>query len=271
MRCFDYFSIYKSCFCNNSSRSKSFCKWKCWARKWSKVSDDRAFKTLQDALKEIYVSQTVHHPCICDLLGYNTQERLPAIGKEEEKTIVALFFELLPYSVKEVASKNLLSNTLKVRIAVEVRHDAPRPEAWEHHDEQCLRLKNHRLRPRSRKRDVSDKYESDKWHRHARLHVARDGERGRIRQQDGRLLVRRRPLRTLHNVGMEYPKASSGIRNYGISLIKRRTSFKAAERPTFDEIIGDMFCNNFFTCIRSWCESHQASLPWTESHPIGSE
>ena len=228
MRCFDYFSIYKSCFCNNSSRSKSFCKWKCWARKWSKVSDDRAFKTLLDALKEVYVSQTVHHPCICDLLGYNTQERIPAIGKEEEKAKVALFFELLPCSAKEVASKNLLN----------------------------------------------------KGHRHARLHVARDGERGRVRQQDGRLLVRRRPLRTLHNVsmrdrlnnvGMERPKASSGISDYGISLIKRCTSFKAAERPTFDEIIGDMFCNNFFTCIRSWCESHQASLPWTESHPIASE
>ena len=31
-----------------------------------------------------------------------------------------LFYELLPYSAKEVASKNLLSSTLKVGIAVEV-------------------------------------------------------------------------------------------------------------------------------------------------------
>ena len=84
------------------------------------ISDDKAFKTLQNAVKEIEVSGSVRHPCICDLLGYNTPEHLPVFGKESEKTTVALFFELLPYSVKEVASKSLLSNTLKVRIAVEV-------------------------------------------------------------------------------------------------------------------------------------------------------
>ena len=37
-----------------------------------------------------------------------------------QKTTVALFFEILPYNMQEVASKNLMSNKLKVRIAVAV-------------------------------------------------------------------------------------------------------------------------------------------------------
>ncbi|KAK8847113.1 hypothetical protein M9Y10_019693 [Tritrichomonas musculus] len=193
------------------------------------VSDDRAFKTLQDALKEIYVSQTVHHPCICDLLGYNTKERLPAIGKEEEKTIVALFFELLPYSVKEVASKNLLSNTLKVRIAVEVAFGMSHlhSRGMMHRD---LKLENIMMN------SVFDSKIIDFGLVHASEMSATSTS---LTNGIGTLAY------MLNNVSMEYPKASSGISDYCISLIKRCTSFKAAERPTFNEIIDDMCCNNF--------------------------
>ena len=232
------------------------------------VSDDRAFKTLQDALKEIYVSQTVHHPCICDLLGYNTKERLPAIGKEEEKTIVALFFELLPYSVKEVASKNLLSNTLKVRIAVEVAFGMSHlhSRGMMHRD---LKLENIMMN------SVFDSKIIDFGLVHASEMSATSTsltngigtlaymspEMVNEEEYDNKTdvysygiilfalftgsLPKQSMRDRLNNVSMEYPKASSGISDYCISLIKRCTSFKAAERPTFNEIIDDMCCNNF--------------------------
>lgn len=35
------------------------------------VKDDIAFKTLQNAVKEINFSETASHTCICNFLGYN--------------------------------------------------------------------------------------------------------------------------------------------------------------------------------------------------------
>ena len=84
--------------------------------------DENAFKTLKNSLKELEVGMNVHHPCICEALGYNTNEALPGTAQEdqEEKTTIALFFELLPFSIESVIKKGLMSNTLKVRTAVEV-------------------------------------------------------------------------------------------------------------------------------------------------------
>ena len=65
----------------------------------------------------------IRHPCICEAIGYDTHERLPEVGtknQQKKKKTIALFFELLPFSVEDVIKKGLMSNTLKVRIAVEV-------------------------------------------------------------------------------------------------------------------------------------------------------
>ncbi|KAK8841617.1 hypothetical protein M9Y10_027242 [Tritrichomonas musculus] len=232
------------------------------------VSDDRAFKALKNAVKEIEVSGAVRHPCICDLLGYNTQERLPVFGKESEKTTVALFFELLPYSVKEVASKNLLSNTLKVRIAVEVAFGMSHlhSRGMMHRD---LKLENIMMNSvfdskiidfgLVRARDLSDSFSSLTKGIGTLAYMS--PEMVNEEEYDNKTdvysygvvlfalftgsLPRQSMRDRLNNVPMEYPTASSVISDYCISLIKRCTSFKASERPTFDGIIDDMFSNNF--------------------------
>ena len=232
------------------------------------ITDDRAFKTLQNAIKEIDVSGSVRHPCICDFLGYNTQERLPVFGEENEKTTVALFFELLPYSVKEVASKNLLSNTLKVRIAVEVAFGMSHLHSRRmmHRD---LKLENIMMNSVFDSKIIDfglvhasemsatgssltkgigtlaymspemvneEEYDNktDVYSYGVVLFALFTGSLPKLSMRD-----------RLTNVSMEYPMASWNISEYCISLIKRCTSFKAAERPTFDEIINDMFSNNF--------------------------
>lgn len=44
---------------------------------------------------------------------------------------------------------------------------------------------------------------------------------------------------------MELPNSSPKISQYCIDIIKQCIEFKASERPTFDEIIDDMFAHNF--------------------------
>lgn len=69
---------------------------------------------------------------MCEGIGYNMQEEIPKVikaknkqddSKEEEpesKTTIALFFEYLQYSQKSIIENKMISNKLKVRIAVEV-------------------------------------------------------------------------------------------------------------------------------------------------------
>ncbi|KAK8836639.1 hypothetical protein M9Y10_037575 [Tritrichomonas musculus] len=232
------------------------------------VSDDRAFKTLKNAVKEIEVSGAVRHPCICDLLGYNTRERLPVFGKESEKTTVALFLELLPYSVKEVASKSLLSSTLKVRIAVEVAFGMSHlhSRGMMHRD---LKLENIMMNSvfdskiidfgLVRARDLSESFSS--LTKGIGTLACMSPEMVNEEEYDNKtdaysygvvlfaLFTGGLPRQSMRdrqtNVTMECPTASSDISDYCISLIKRCTSFKASERPTFDGIIDDMFSNNF--------------------------
>ncbi|KAK8838865.1 hypothetical protein M9Y10_032907 [Tritrichomonas musculus] len=232
------------------------------------ISDDRAFKTLKNAVKEIDISQSVRHPCICDFLGYNTRERLPVIGKESEKTTVALFFELLPFSVKEVASKNLLSNTLKVRIAVEVAFGMSHlhSRGMMHRD---LKLENIMMNSVFDSKiidfglvhasEMSDSFSSLTKGIGTLAYMS--PEMVNEEEYDNKTdvysygvvlfalftgsLPKQSMRDRLNNVMMEYPAASWNISEYCISLIKRCTSFKATERPTFDDIIDDMFSNNF--------------------------
>ncbi|KAK8853734.1 hypothetical protein M9Y10_016277 [Tritrichomonas musculus] len=232
------------------------------------VKDDNAFKTLQNALKEIDFSGSVHHPCICELLGYNTQERLPVSEGEGEKTTVALFFELLPYSVKEVASKNLLSNTLKVRVAVEVAFGMSHlhRRSMMHRDLSLDKVMMNSVFDSkiiglglAHASDLSVTGSSKTKFIGTLAYMS--PEMAHEEEYDNKtdvysygvvlmeLFTGNPPNQSmrdrLNNASIEYPTASSNISEYCISLIKRCTSFKATERPTFDEIIDDMFCNNF--------------------------
>ena len=95
--------------------------------------DDEKFKMLPNSVKEIEVFLKVNHPCICKAIGYNMEEEISTLSKngddegdddfdddDEEKTTIALFFQLLPYSVKDAIDKGMMNNILKVLIAIEV-------------------------------------------------------------------------------------------------------------------------------------------------------
>lgn len=76
---------------------------------------EQAFKELKKKVKEMEVHQKDNHPCICEMIGVNLQERL-----SESKTTAAFFFEYLPYSLKELIENKTLNNTMKTKIAVEI-------------------------------------------------------------------------------------------------------------------------------------------------------
>ena len=231
------------------------------------TDDDEAFEALKNAIKEIDVSQSVRHPCICESFGYNMQEPLEGHGSDR-KTTVALFMELLPYSVKEASKKGLLSNTLKVRIAVESAFGMSHIHSlgMMHRD---LKLENIMMNSLFESKIIDfglvraeemsgtnssltrgvgtlaymspemlneEEYDSktDVYSYGVVLFALFTGS-----------LPKQSMRERMNNVPMVYPKASDQISNYCIRLIKQCTSFEASDRPTFDEIIDDMFDHNF--------------------------
>ncbi|KAK8898306.1 hypothetical protein M9Y10_000589 [Tritrichomonas musculus] len=243
------------------------------------VSDEAAFKTLQNSLRELETVCKIEHPCICESLGYNMQEPVQqARNKKDDddeydyeykekvkKTTIALFFELLPFSVKEVIEKGLMSNTLKVRIAVEVAFGMSHVHrlGMMHRD---LKLENIMMNSVFESKiidfglvHVSDiessltkgvgtlAYMSPEMVNEEEYNNKTDVYSygivllalftGRLPKQSVR--------DKMNKVDMKYPSASSKISEICIDLIKRCTSFKASLRPTFDEIIEYMFSNSF--------------------------
>ncbi|KAK8839270.1 hypothetical protein M9Y10_032202 [Tritrichomonas musculus] len=232
--------------------------------------DENAFKTLKNSLKELEVGMNVHHPCICEALGYNTNEILPGTVQEdqEEKTTIALFFELLPFSIESVIKKGLMSNTLKVRIAVEVAFGMSYLHSlgMMHRD---LKLGNIMMNGVFNSKIID----------FGLVHISNPSMSGNsmtkgigtlaymspemVNEEDYdnktdvysygvvlfKLFAERLPKQSmrdrLNNVPMEYPNESGKISKYCINLIKRCTKFEPEQRPTFDEIIDDMLSNNF--------------------------
>ena len=246
-------------------------------------NDDTAFKTLQNSLKEIETVQSIHHPCICESLGYNLQEELPQKQKEKDsddddydynddkgkdpKTTIALFFELLPFSVKDVIEKGLMSNTLKVRIAVEVAFGMSHihSRGMMHRD---LKLENIMMNSvfNSKVIDfglvhVADAFGGGSLTKGIGTLAYMSPEMVNEEDYDFKtdvysygiiliaLFTGRLPKQSMRdkmtNVPMKYPTASSKISEFCIDLIKRCTSFEAEARPTFDEIIEDIFRHSF--------------------------
>lgn len=78
------------------------------------------FKDLQNALKEFDILHNLHHPCICYAIAINTAETY--YEADEEMTTVALLLEFIDFTLKDCLSNNLLNNTLKTRIVVEICH-----------------------------------------------------------------------------------------------------------------------------------------------------
>ena len=244
-----------------------------------------AFKTLQNSVKEIETVQSIHHPCICESFGYNMQEELPR-NKEDghkddseededddydkekvQKTTIALFFEFLPFTVKEMIEKCLMSNTLKVRIAVEVAFGMFHIHSlgMMHRD---LKLENIMMNCVFESKiidfglvHVSEISGSSSLTKGIGTLAYMSPEMVNEEDYDNKtdvysygivlfaLFTGRLPKQSMrdkmNNVPMKYPSASAKTSDFCINLIKKCTSFKASSRPTFDEIIEDMFVHSF--------------------------
>lgn len=256
------------------------------------VSEESAFKTLQNSIKEIEVLLGIDHPCICAALGYNMQEKLPPTStkkfshndnddddeeeeeerKEEkikkEKTTVALFFEFLPFTIKSVIDSNMMTNTLKVRIAVEVAIGMSHIHSlgMMHRD---LKIENIMLNSvfdskiidfgLVRVEDINGSVNS--MTKGVGTLAYMSPEMLNEEEYDNKtdvysygivlfaLFVGRLPKQTmkdkLNKVPIKLPKASPKISKFCIELITKCTSFERKKRPTFDEIIEEMSSHSF--------------------------
>lgn len=234
-------------------------------------NEETDFQLLRNSIKEIEILLEVKHPCICEAIGYNMQEELPRNEEEEQeevKTTVALFFELLPYSIKSIIDKGMMNNTLKVRVAIEVAFGMSHIHSlgMMHRD---LKLENIMM---------NNAFES-KIIDFGLVHVPElsgtgcsltkgvgtlafmSPEMTNEEEYDNKtdvysygivlfaLFTGKLPAQTMrekmNNVPMKYPSPSSKISEFCIDLIKRCTSFEPSKRPTFDEIIDDMARHKF--------------------------
>ena len=233
--------------------------------------EEAAFKTLKNSLKELEAGMNIRHPCICEAIGYSTHERLPEVGtknQQKKKTTIALFFELLPFSVEDVIKKGLLSNTLKVRIAVEVAFGMSHLHSLGmiHRD---LKLGNIMMNSvfDSKIIDFGLVHISDISMTESSMTKGigtlayMSPEMVNEEDYDNKtdvysygivlfkLFSERLPKQSMrdrmNNVPMGYPTESDEISKYRIRLIRRCTKFEAERRPTFDDIIDDLFSHNF--------------------------
>ncbi|KAK8836501.1 hypothetical protein M9Y10_037761 [Tritrichomonas musculus] len=81
------------------------------------------FKDLQNAVKEFHLLHCLRHPCICYAIAINTSEiYTEETETSDEVTTVALLLEFVDFNLKECLANNILNNTLKTRIVVEISH-----------------------------------------------------------------------------------------------------------------------------------------------------
>lgn len=261
---------------------------------------EKIFKKIQNSIKEFEALQHLHHPSICEALGLNMQEKIKdndSINNKrtkeqkkeegtddydieydesdeeqnkEEKTTIALFIEYLPYKLKEVLEKNMLNNTLKVRVAVEIAFGMSHIHSHNmmHRD---LKIENIMLNYAYEAKiidfdlvhiseeikdmnqsltkgigtlaymspEMSNEEEYDnKTDVYSYGIVLYGIFAGRLPKQNLKdKMTNKNPIR--------FPHSSSSMTKYCIQLIKKCIEFNPKDRPTFDEIIEDMKNNSF--------------------------
>lgn len=100
-----------------------------------------AFKNVQNIYKEFEVLQRMSHPSICKCIGMNTQEKINNKTADQfdegeikiknhrksttskagaQKTTIAIFLKYHPMNLRECLEDNILNNTLKAKLSVEV-------------------------------------------------------------------------------------------------------------------------------------------------------
>ncbi|KAK8887789.1 hypothetical protein M9Y10_038846 [Tritrichomonas musculus] len=105
-------------------------------KKFIKIEDGKMSKKgLQNAVKEFTVIAKIKHPSICDAIGINIKEQVRPnfLSKNETNEserddkgglgmiiTSSLFFEFLELSLKQCIKDNLLTNTMKTKVALEI-------------------------------------------------------------------------------------------------------------------------------------------------------
>lgn len=85
------------------------------------IPEDQLFEHMKNAIKEFDVLKQINHPCICKIFGINTAETV-VNNEDNEITTIALFLEYLEYYLNSLITKGTLTNTIKVRIIIEIIH-----------------------------------------------------------------------------------------------------------------------------------------------------
>ena len=247
------------------------------------VEDEEAFNKLRNSLREFGALTSISHPSICGAIGMNTSEKVEEStsnkdsdydyddvdedddddekaknSREKEKTTVALFLEYLPFKLKDVLKSDIMNDTLRVKICIEVAFGMKRlhQSGMIHRD---LKIDNIMLN----------------WILEAKIidfdlvHID-DKDEGSLTKGVGTLdymspemlnkgkydnktdvysygivvfvlLTGRLPKQNLtdkmNKKPIKFPRHSSSLTAEGIELINKCTAFEPKDRPSFSEIL----------------------------------
>lgn len=103
--------------------SKVIYKGKLICQKVICINDDDADKAkkFNDVIREFETIASVHFPTICQIIGMNSH-MLAKRNKDDKFITNVLYFEYLENNLKDLIDNNFLSDTLKVRIVVDICH-----------------------------------------------------------------------------------------------------------------------------------------------------
>lgn len=245
---------------------------------------DNKFYELKNNFKEFEVLHSINHPCICKAVGVDLQAKVESTDdtekfpkevsddddndKKETITTIAVFMKYMPYSLKKCLETGQLNNTLKVKIALEIAFGMSHVHSLGmiHRD---LKLENVMLdyiyeaklidfglvhvddltgtkisltkgvgtlaymSPEMASEEDYDN-KTDVYSYGVLLHVIFSGR-----------LPKQSLKEKINNKEAQLSRNSASISEYCLNIIRRCMSFEPAKRPTFDEIIDDLYKNSF--------------------------
>ena len=255
-------------------------------KKVFKVDTKRTtIKDLQNIMKEYEILTQIHHPCICECIAMNPSEKVETITKEddikyedeeeeEEKheevaiTTFAIYLKYHPFNLRECLDQSFMTNTLKVKIAVEIAFAMSyiHQKGMIHRD---LKLENVMLNY------IFEAQLIDFGFAHV-CNLSQSGESlttgvGTLAYMSPEMLNEEKydcktdvysfgvllfVLFTKHfpkqnhkdkltNQKIRFPRPSSSISSFCIEIIKKCMTFEPSKRPSFDDILNDMFSHSF--------------------------
>ena len=187
----------------------------------------------------------------------------------KEITTVALFLEYHPFNLKQTVNESFMTNTLKAKIVVEIAFGMSHihKHGMIHRD---LKLENVMVNYIFEAQLIDfglayvDEMKTTTFTSKTKgigTLAYMSPEMANEEDYDNKtdvysfgvllfvLFTRRFPKQSmkdkLSNVEIQFPPASSSISKFCINLIKKCMSFNPKKRPTFDQILEDMFNNEF--------------------------